>query len=113
MSVEQMLRMLINGFEVFWSSLKLSLETCIIIFRVACKIHNYIISSNEHIFSDSLPVHKNNNVVEVSFIRFQTDLRIENIRNIYRRGQLARGEELTSYFLNPGLQCPAKGTATP
>lgn len=82
-SVEQTFVMLINRLEVFWYPLKLLLDTCTTVIEMICKIHEFIISSNEQDPFDSLSVYENNTVIRAPFISYQNDLHTEHVKNLY------------------------------
>lgn len=52
---EPVFRMLINLFSIFWSPMKISLGTSSTIIGVACKLHNFIIDTDEDDVHEPIP----------------------------------------------------------
>lgn len=78
--------MLLIRFGIFWSPIKYALKTTISIIMVACKLHNFIIESNEDNKYDSYETYEQNSVRGASVVYLQNDLHTEYelVRNIRR-----------------------------
>ena len=76
-TVEQAFGMLVSRFGIFWSPLRFSVACNTLIVVVCCKIHNYLLATNDQTYFETLDTAEQNEVQGNPFVHTQNNLHLE------------------------------------